>query len=81
MSLKAKKIQVLKILSENLNNPRPELVRTSVIAGQLNLQLTELQYVLKTMDGMGVIQTDPDLQYNLITRKGLLYLDQQRTGV
>jgi DNA-binding MarR family transcriptional regulator len=81
MSLKMTKFQVLAILSENLKNPRPQLVPTSVIAGQLKMELSDLQYVLKTLDGMGVIQTDPDLRYNLITRKGLHYLDQHHPDV
>jgi ribosomal protein S19E (S16A) len=45
------------------------------------LTLPELRQVLKSMEGMGVIETDPDLQYNLITRKGLAWLEQQAHGL
>lgn len=77
MSLKTKKLQILEILSDNLKNPHPQLVPTSVIAERLHMLLQDLHYLLKTLDGMGAIQTDPDLRYNLITRKGLSYLSQQ----
>lgn len=78
MSLNQHRIQVLTILSKNLDNPQPQLVPTTAIAGQMDIRFSELQQVLLAMDGMGVIQTDPDLQYSLITRKGLNYLKQQR---
>jgi predicted transcriptional regulator len=78
MSLSKHKIQVLTILSENLRNPHPQLVTTTAVASLMNMRLTELQHILKSLDGTGLIQTDSDLQYNLITREGLHYLDQQR---
>lgn len=77
MPLKKRRIQVLTILWENLQEIHPQLVPSTAIAGQINMSLPETQKVLKSMEGMGVIETDPDLQYNLITRKGLLWLDQQ----
>jgi DNA-binding MarR family transcriptional regulator len=77
MSLQQHKLRVLAILLENLKETPPQLVHSSTIAGQLNMNLPELQQVLKVMEGMGVIETDPDLQYNLITRKGLLWFEQQ----
>lgn len=78
MPLKQQKIRVLTILSDNLNNPHPQLVQTSAIAGQLNMPITELHNVLKIMDAMGIVQTDPDLCHALITRQGLHYLDLQK---
>ncbi|WP_136809616.1 hypothetical protein [Desulfosediminicola flagellatus] len=76
MSLNQYTLQVLAILSENLQNPQPQLVPTEAIAGQMGIKLPQLHQVLKTMDGMGIIQTDPDLRYTLITRKGLNYLGE-----
>ncbi len=81
MSLHQHKLQVLAILSANLCNPRPQLVSTATLAGNMDIQLPKLRQVLKTMDGMGIIQTDSDLQYSLITRKGLNYLGEQQMGV
>jgi DNA-binding IclR family transcriptional regulator len=67
-------LQVLTILSKNLQNPQPQTVPTISIAGEMEIQLPRLRLVLSTMNAMGLIQTDSDLQYNLITRKGLNYL-------
>lgn len=62
---------MLAILSDNLQHNPPQLVPSINIAGQLNMTLPELQQVLKSMEGRGFIETDPDQQYNLITPKGL----------
>ena len=78
MSMNKRKLEVLSILMNNLKEIQPQLVPSSTIAGQLNMNLLELQTVLKSMEGMGVIETDPDLQYNLITREGLQWFEQQR---
>jgi len=77
MSLQKKKIHILTILFKNLRKTNPQLVPSATIAAQMNLKLAELQTILKSMEGMGVIQSDPDLQFSLITRKGLVWLDQQ----
>jgi len=77
MSLYQHKLQVLAILSDNLRTSQPQLVPTATIAGKMDIQLPKLHQILKTMDGMGIIQTDSDLQYNLITRKGVNYLGEQ----
>lgn len=76
MSLYQHKLQVLAILSDNLCTSQPQLVPTTTIAEKMDIQLPKLHQVLKTMDGMGIIQTDSDLQYNLITRKGMNYLGE-----
>lgn len=78
MSLHQHKLEVLAILSENLHTPRPQLVPTATIAGRMDIQLPTLHQVLKSMNDMGIIQTDSDLQYNLITREGLNYLGKQQ---
>ncbi len=77
MSMKKHKLRILGILRENLRQTPPQLVPSTSIAGQMNMNLPELQQVLKSMEGMGVIETDPDQQYNLITREGLLWYMQQ----
>ena len=75
MSMHEHQLQVLTILSKNLQNPQPQTVPTISIAGEMEIQLPRLRVVLNTMNAMGLIQTDSDLQYNLITRKGLNYLE------
>lgn len=77
MSLQKKKIHILTILFKNLRKTNPQLVPSATIAAQMDIKLAELQTILKNMEGMGVIQSDPDLQFSLITRKGLDWLDQQ----
>lgn len=77
MSLKMKKTQVLTILFENLKEKSPQLVPSTSIADNLDMCLADLRQLLKSMEGIGVIETDPEQQYNLITPKGLSWLDQQ----
>lgn len=78
MSMKKHKLKILGILHDNLRQTPPQLVPSTAIAGQLNMDLPELRQVLKSMEGMGVIETDPDQQYNLITREGLLWYRQSQ---
>ena len=78
MSTNKQKLEVLSILMKNLQQTEPQLVPSNSIAGQLKMNLAELHQVLKCMEGMGVIETDPDLQYNLITKEGLQWFRQQR---
>ena len=78
MTMKTHKIRILSILRDNLQQSPPQLVTSSAIAGRMNMKLPEVQQVLKSMEGMGVIETDPDQQYTLITQEGLLwYMEQQ----
>jgi hypothetical protein len=79
MSIAARKIEVLHILSQNLKNPQPQLVRSSDIANQLNLSLSDTQLLLKVMNDMGIIEINVDNQLSLITQKGLHYLNSQTT--
>ncbi len=77
MSIGAKKLQVLHILSENLKNPQPQLIRSTDIADRLNLSLSETQLLLKVMNDMGVIESNVDAHLSLITQEGLHYLHRQ----
>ena len=77
MSMQESQLRILTVLSDNLQEAEPQLVPSATIAGRLNMKMTELRQVLKSMEGQGIIETDPDLQYTLITRKGLLRLQHQ----
>ena len=81
MSLRENQLQVLSILSDNLSTQSPQLVPTTAIAEKTGIQMVQLQQLLKSMSGMGIIQADDDLQYNLITREGLLYLGEQHLHI
>ena len=71
MSIGAKKLQVLHILSQNLSNPQPELVSSDEIARRLQLSLGETELLLKVMNDMGVIETNVDHRLSLNTRAGM----------
>ena len=81
MSMYEQQLQVLAILLKNLHNQQPQLVPTSAIAGEMNMQPPELRLLLSAMNAVGLIQTNSDLQYNLITRKGLSYLNERQAVV
>ena len=74
MSMYEHQLQVLRILWENLHTPQPQLVPTNTIARELDIKLQKLHQVLKNLNGMGLIQTNFDLKYSLITREGVTYL-------
>lgn len=78
MQRKEQKIEILTILFENLNNPKPELLPTSMIEGRMDISTKELRKTLNSMKGMGLIQTDPDYHFNLITREGISWLSMQK---
>lgn len=68
--------QVLSILFDNLTIRKPQLVSSTTIADKTGIPLPQLEELLVKMNNMGIIQTDVDLQYNLITQKGLNYLKE-----
>lgn len=76
MSIGPQKLQVLHILSQNLSNPQPELVRSDLIARHLRLSLPETELLLKVMNDMGVIESNVDHCLSLITQKGMDCLRQ-----
>ena len=78
MRTDTRKLQVLHILRENLNNPSPQAVRADDIASRLQLSLPETQLLLKVMTDMGVIESSVDSHLALITRKGLHHLQSSR---
>lgn len=78
MRTDTRKLQVLHILRENLNNPSPQAVRADDIANRLQLSLPETQLLLKVMTDMGVIESSVDSRLALITRKGLHSLQASR---
>ena len=64
--------QVLKILLTNVeDNVRPELVASVDIAEKLRLSLTETKQLLTSMNGMGVIECNMEVDYSLLTPRGL----------
>lgn len=76
MLQKDQTLHVLTILWNNLQESHPQLVPAEQIADQMNMDFSILKPVLKAMKGIGVIESDPDLHYTLITQKGLLWLSE-----
>lgn len=76
MKIGTKQLRVLKLLSENLNNPHPQLVRSNDIASSLNMSLKDTHLLLKIMDHMGVIKIHDDNYLSLITPDGIQYLQE-----
>lgn len=68
--------KVLELLAKNVETKvEPNLVGSMQIANELNLTLSETKQILKTMDEMGVIESNMDAEFSLITRVGFKRLD------
>lgn len=72
MSRTNKMMNILQLLARNVaSNKKPELVDSSFIASELNLTLAETRGLLRAMDIEGVIQSNIEAEYSLITMTGL----------
>jgi Mn-dependent DtxR family transcriptional regulator len=76
MSILASKQQILEILAENLKNPQPQVVPSRLIANKLKMSMKDTCQLIKIMHQMGVVESDIDGQQSLITREGLLAVNQ-----
>jgi len=76
MSILANKQQILEILVENLKNPQPQVVPSQHIANKLKMSMKDTCQLIKIMHQMGVVESDIDGQQSLITREGLLAVNQ-----
>jgi len=71
------KQRVLMVLVENFKkNSNPALVDSDTIASELNMSIVETRRIINSMNGMGVIESNMEGQYSLITRKGMDWLRQ-----
>jgi len=63
--------QVLEILAKNaVENVQPDLVKSVDIASILSIGLTETKQLLTGMNGMGIIECNPEVDFSLITQRG-----------
>ncbi len=76
MSLLLLQQELLKVLAENIEKRYPQVIRASEIAARLNKSEKLTRQVVRSMDGLGLIESDMDGQYALITPKGLLRVKQ-----
>lgn len=77
MSLEYHKQRILAVLSENLKRPQPEVVDSVSIAEALQMELAETRQVIKILNEAGAVESDLDGRYSLITRAGLLWLQEK----
>lgn len=70
------KRKVLSILFENLKNPNPQVVSISRIAAELDLPESQTRQLLLHLDEQGVIQSDIDGHYSLITPAGVSWMSE-----
>jgi len=77
ISLEYRKQRVLSVLSENLKQPQPEVVDSVRIAEALHMELAETRQIIKILSEAGAVESDLDGQYSLITREGLLWLQEK----
>jgi hypothetical protein len=77
MAMSLDQERILRILSENLNNPQPEVVPSLNIAEALRMELTRTRQVIKALDQAGSVVTDVDGSHVLITHQGLQWLQQR----
>lgn len=77
VSLEYRKQLVLSVLSENLKQPQPEVVDSARIAAALHMELAETRQIVKILREAGAVESDLDGEYALITREGLLWLQEK----
>ncbi len=76
MSLQSTQHELLRILAENLENPYPQVVASNILADRMNMSLTQIQQIIKSMEGLGVVESDMDGDFSLITLKGVSLLNK-----
>ena len=77
MRLQGLKLKVLRLLADNaMNNTSPQVLDTDALAGVLDISPTETRQLLKTLHASGLIITNMEEQYSLITREGINWLNQ-----
>lgn len=77
MAMSLDQERILRILSENLNNPQPEVVASLNIARALKMEPAKARQVIKVLDQVGSVVTDLDGSHVLITSQGLQWLQQR----
>jgi DNA-binding IscR family transcriptional regulator len=77
MRLQALTNKVLRILAENAkNNASPQVMDSDTLARKLDISLPETRQLLKALHASGVIISNMEGQYSLITQEGMEWLNQ-----
>ncbi len=69
--------KILKILADNaINNVSPHVMDSDSITKILNINLATTKQVLNVLHASGLIITNMDSQYSLITQEGIHWLNR-----
>ena len=75
MSIPEMNCRILEILADNaLNTVSPHVMDSDVISNILDISPATTKELLKALHASGLIITNMDSQYSLITREGVLWL-------
>lgn len=75
MRLQALQHKVLMLLAENAsNNSSPQVMDSDTIAGMLGIGLPEIRQMLIALHASGVIVSNMEGQYSLITQEGMQWI-------
>lgn len=80
-TLNENKLRVLAILCENLKNTQPQVVGLERIANELQMKVGETRQLLLRMDEAGIIKSDVEGHYSLITSEGICWMNTMKNGV
>lgn len=74
--------KILKILADNaINNTSPRVMDSDIIAKTLNINLAKTKQLLNALHASGLIITNMDSQYSLITQEGIQWLKRMAFSV
>ena len=77
MSGQVLKHKVLRLLAENAwNNSSPQVMDSNTIASMLGVSLPEIKRMLIALHASGVITSNMEGQYSLITQEGMQWLSE-----
>ncbi len=77
MRLQALQHKVLMLLAENAsNNTSPQVMDSDTMAGMLGIGLPEIRQMLMALHASGVIVSNMEGQYSLITQEGMQWLNR-----
>jgi predicted transcriptional regulator len=78
MSMQDLNSRILKILADNaVSNPSPRVMDSDYIAKTLNIELARIQQLLTALHASGLVITNMDSQYSLITEEGMQWLNHR----
>lgn len=81
MSIPDMNCKILKILADNaINTISPHVMDSDTISKILNINLTTTKQRLKALHASGLIITNMDSQYSLITQDGIRWLNRMTSA-